>query len=372
MNRLGPISFADYLEIALYHAGGGFFAAGGGAGRHGHFLTSPEVGPLFGAVLAQALDTWWVELGRPDPFVVAEGGAGAGTLARHILRATPACAPALRYVLVERSERLREQQPAQLSLEPPANVLGPGGPEGEDEDGGPAPAVGTGPVATSLAGLPAQPFRGVVVANELLDNVPFELLERRGDQWDEVRVGWDGASPAEVLVPARPERAAEAAQLAPDAPDGARIPLQHQARAWLRQALSLVEKGRVVVVDYADTTPAMAARPWLDWVRTYRDHGRGGHPLEDPGHQDVTCEVAVDQLARCRLPDSNRSQADFLAAHGIDRLVDRARTGWEEGAARGDLDALRHKSRLAEAAALTDPSGLGAFRVVEWAVGLSG
>ena len=75
------------MELALYDPERGFYATGGRAGRRGDFLTSPEVGPLFGAVLARALDGWWDELGRPDPFVVVEAGAGPGTLARTVLPA---------------------------------------------------------------------------------------------------------------------------------------------------------------------------------------------------------------------------------------------------------------------------------------------
>src|SRR5436190_1620189 len=103
--RLGPIPFDEVMELALYHPEHGFYSAGGGAGRGADFLTSPEVGPLFGRVLARALDAWWRDLGEPDPYVVVEVGAGAGTLARHVLDAGPECAPALRYVLVERCER---------------------------------------------------------------------------------------------------------------------------------------------------------------------------------------------------------------------------------------------------------------------------
>ena len=83
----GPLSFSDYVAEALYHPHLGFYATGGRAGRRGDFLTSPEVGPLFGAVVARALDTCWTELGRPAPFVFVDAGAGPGTLARSIDRA---------------------------------------------------------------------------------------------------------------------------------------------------------------------------------------------------------------------------------------------------------------------------------------------
>jgi len=104
--REGPVRFDVAVEQLLY-GDEGFFTRGGGAGRRADFLTSPEVGPLFGAVVARALDAEWARLGRPDPFVVVEAAAGRGALARAVLDATPACRPALRYVCVERSAVLR-------------------------------------------------------------------------------------------------------------------------------------------------------------------------------------------------------------------------------------------------------------------------
>ena len=350
------------VELALYHGEAGFYGRGGHAGRGGDFITSPEVGPLFGAVLARALDAWWDELQRPDPFVVVEAGAGAGTLARTVLDARPACASALRYVLVERSAVLRRRQEEQLSLEPARLALGPAGPD--DPDLGRRPIAGLGPLVTALAELPAGPFTGVVLANELLDNLPFRLLELTHGGWAEVRIG---EQLDEVLVPAEADVVAEARHLVPDAQPGARIPLQHEAQAWLRRALAALQAGRVVVLDYADDTASLAHRQWTTWVRTYRAHGRGGHPLEHLGEQDVTCEVAVDQLSHVRAP-ADRSQAEFLRAHGLDALVTEARDSWLARAGIGDLEALKHRSRIAEAQALSDPSGLGAFRVLEWEV----
>src|SRR4029453_4255387 len=91
----GPIPFDRFVEAALYDEAGGFFARGGGGGRGGpgfsargggagragrDFVTSPEVGVLFGALVARYLDRAWTELARPDPFVVVDAGAGRGRL----------------------------------------------------------------------------------------------------------------------------------------------------------------------------------------------------------------------------------------------------------------------------------------------------
>lgn len=368
IGRRGPVPFDAFMELALYGEGG-FFSTGGGAGRRADFITSPEVGPLFGAVVARALDAEWDRLDRPDPFVVVEAGAGRGVLARAVLESGPRCAGALRYVLVERSAALRAAAEQVLPVEPAANVLGAVHGGDDDDPAEPAPSGG-GPVVALLDDLPAVRLVGVVVANELLDNLPFRILERGDDGWLEVRVGVaaGGDALAEVLVPADPALAAEADRLAPDAPPGGRIPLQQAAVDWLRRALSCLEEGRVLVFDYADTTASMAGRPPEEWLRTYRRHERGGPPIDDPGGQDVTCEVAVDQLGHVRRPGVDVAQDEWLRGHGIEELVAAARAAWHERAHVGDLDALRARSRVGEGDALVDPAGLGAHRVLEWEV----
>ncbi len=160
IHRQGPMGFDQVVDRALYDPDHGFYATGGRAGRRGDFLTSPEVGPLFGAVMARALDQWWTELGSPDPFTVVEAGAGVGTLARAVLAAEPACAPALHYVLVERSDALRARHRDHLDL-----IDEPGAMAGQ------AGQTGGGPWVVSCAELPNGPLTGVVLANELLDNL---------------------------------------------------------------------------------------------------------------------------------------------------------------------------------------------------------
>ena len=231
-------------------------------------------------------------------------------------------------------------------------VLGPAI-AGEDDDAEAQSQPGVGPLFASAAELPAEHFVGVVLANELLDNLPFGLLEMTTAGWAEVRVGERDGRLVEQLVPCEHEG---------DAPVGARVPLQTAARRWVEDAQAHLRRGRVVAVDYCDTTESLTSRPSDEWLRTYRGHARGGHPLERPGEQDITCEVAVDQLPP---PASDRTQADFLSAHGLDEIVAEYRRASSTGVT---LEQLAARSRVGEAAALTDPTGLGAFRVLEWVV----
>jgi SAM-dependent MidA family methyltransferase len=353
IERRGPVPFSEVMDLALYDPELGFYATGGAAGRRGDFITSPEVGPLFGAVVARALDTWWRERGEPDPFVVVEAGAGAGTLAIAVLAAEPACAPALRYVLVERSAALRARQGEHLALEDPALAFAPDRAEDEDGEVRP-PEIATGPIIVSLDSMPRLNGSAIVLANELLDNLAIDLLERRDGRWHEVRVGLDGEALVETFVPA------DGAGPHLDVSDGVRVPVQTAACRWVRDAR---ECGMVVAFDYADSMTSMASRDPGEWLRTYRGHGRGDHPLVRLGEQDITCEVAIDQLPK---PTRVERQAAWLRRHGIDELVDEGKRVWEERKHLGDLEAVRARSRVNEAEALLDPNGLGAFTVLEW------
>src|SRR5439155_4917297 len=113
------------------------------------------------------------------------------------------------------------------------------------------------------------------------------LVERGARGWSEVRVGEMDGRLVEVLVAASDDLGAEADGLVPDPPDGARVPLQHAARSWLRDALGVLGRGRVVVFDYADTTPSMDRRPWRQWLRAFRALGRGGDLMGAIGGEEV-------------------------------------------------------------------------------------
>src|SRR5438105_1035560 len=163
IERHGPIPFDVYMEHALYGPDG-FFTRGGGAGRAGRdFVTSSQLGPLFGVLIGRALDREWDALGRPDPFVVIEVGAGDGRLAREVQRAAPRRAPALRYLLVERSPDLRAEQAKRLELVEPAQCFGgyAHDPVGDDDDP-PSPVAGSGPLFAQLDTMPARKVVGVV------------------------------------------------------------------------------------------------------------------------------------------------------------------------------------------------------------------
>ena len=320
----GAIPFSEYMQLALYGQGG-FYTTGGRAGRRGgDFLTSPEVGPLFGTVIARALDAWWKELGSPSRFDVVECGAGPGTLARSILAAQPECADAMHYVAVEISASQR--------------ALHPQGVESRET-------------------MPDGPITGVILANELLDNLPFRLFVFDGSWMEAFVAQASGGQFVEVLR--TPDLIPSC--LPQTAPLGSRAPIQDAAASWVRDCLSKISNGRLLLFDYCSaSTSEMALTPWREWLRTYRDQGRGTHYLTDPGSQDITAQVMLDQLP---MDFTNSTQADFLQRWGINDLVREGSDYWESMKNAPDVAAMKMRSRSFEATLLTYSLGLGSFSV---------
>jgi len=154
------------------------------------------------------------------------------------------------------------------------------------------------------------------------------------------------------------------------APHGARAPIQRAAQAWLADAVSRLARGRILLFDYCTPlTAAAVMSPWREWLRTYANHERGGHYLMNPGTQDITTQVMLDQLESVAEPETIRTQAQFLRLWGVEELVEEGRRAWEAAAARPDLAAMKMRSRISEAEALLDASGLGGFTALTYRTG---
>ncbi len=327
----GPIPFERFMDLALYHSAGFFGGHQLRSERAGDFLTSPEVSRLFGETLARHVEAEHRRIGAP--FSVVEVGAGSGSLLGPLLTVYPVAATA-----VEVSPAARASLESRL---PSVEVA--------DE-------------------IPAQ-VRGVILANELLDNLPMALAQRVGGGWRERWVGADGGRLVFIDTPPRPEVVKWLDRHAGPVGDGGWVEVQLAASSWLGEVLARLEAGSVVVIDYGDTAENLLPRRADGTLRTYRAHHLGPHPLDEPGATDITADVNFSALVAVAedvgVAVSLHRQDDFLAGLGLrDRLSALRRDELEAARSGDDAQRLRLRALKTEAETLLHPRGLGDFRVL--------
>jgi hypothetical protein len=192
--------------------------------------------------------------------------------------------------------------------------------------------------------------------------LPFKLFVFDG-AWKEAFVALgDGGKFVEVL------RAVENVPevLPKNVPLGSRAPIQTVAAQWLLDVSKKMSNGKVLVFDYcSESTGEIAVTPWREWLRTYKEHERGAHYLLDPGSQDITTQVMIDQLVKAVPGLSVTQQSEWLHTMGIDELISEGMQYWEAHKTFPDVAALKMHSRKVEAKALTEIYELGSFSVLE-------
>jgi SAM-dependent MidA family methyltransferase len=322
IEQSGPISFARYMELALYSPGGYYSDAPVGADRD--FVTSPHVHPVFARLLASAIRELHGLSGAPTDYLIAEVGAGDGTLARSLTGELDDLASD--YVAVETSPGSRE------SLSRLAGIC----------------------TADSLEGEPQ-----LILCHELLDNLPFRRFRGTEAGTEEVLVGSAGGELIEVL-----------ADLGGDMPDGFSPDLKtgeeatypEAALAFIDEVAEHLTGGYALLIDYGkDGSPA--GEP-----HGYRDHVVVEDLLADPGKTDITAGVDFSLMAtrareRGLTAFPTVSQRDALLALGFEAwLAEELGRQTELMDERDGAGAVRVWSGRNQAMMLVDPAALGRHR----------
>ena len=340
----GPISFAEFMDISLYHPDLGYYArAAQKTGRAGDFFTSVDVGPIFGELLAkQFAEIWQILRSGPDPrtgtgvrpqFDLVEAGAGSGRLARDILDAAqkhhPDFYPAIRLSLVEQSQTAREAQRRTLGYH-------------------------AGLLAHSGAALPAD-MQGVIYANELLDALPTHVVAMTESGLREVFVDVEPSTRRfverfeELSTPRLAEYLARAGA---EMRVGWRAEVNLRAEDWTKDAANALRRGFMILIDYGhDERELYDASHSAGTLTSYKQHSQLADFLQEPGETDITAHVALSAITRV----AERSGLDVLAR--LDQ------TYFLLGLGITDLDGLSLRQRLALKTLLL-PGGLGSTHKV--------
>ncbi|HET9111269.1 MAG TPA: SAM-dependent methyltransferase [Ktedonobacterales bacterium] len=378
IRREGPITFARFMELALYHPQLGYYS-GGGVGREpvgwaGDFFTSGDVSPLWGWAIARQLHLMWRALGEPPRFDVIEPGAGRGLLAasvwRYALALDERWAAALRYTLVDRAapeSPLRAQREARLTAELAAI---------------PAPPDAVRWAADLTQAASDGPITGCVVSNELVDALPVHRVEVRAGRLAEVYVALDSETGQLVERLDTPSSARVADYLDDygvpwrSFSDGWRAEVCPAAEDWVRVVAASIGEGYALTLDYG------ASARWLytrdrrrGTLMVYTRHQLGERPLARVGQQDLTAHVNFSALARVGAVAGLRvtrytTQAALLSSLGVREQTEELAARLfpladsERHTDRGQADYLRRAALRNALATLLNPHGLGGFRAL--------
>ncbi|HET9085293.1 MAG TPA: SAM-dependent methyltransferase [Candidatus Limnocylindrales bacterium] len=333
----GPLPFARFMELALYDPDGGYYRSSEPRpGRRGDFITAPELHPIFGELLAREVDDAWVTLGRPDPFVVVEHGAGEGALAVPLLGVL---SRAIDYHPVEVDERrvavLRER----------LTDAGLGG--------------------RLVDTLPAS-FDGVIVANEVLDALPVHRVVRRNDALRElaVDIAPDGSFVDVEIDPTTPALGERLAVEGIDLVDGQTAEIALGLDAWVRDAAAPLRHGLLILIDYGAPATELydPVRRRDGTLQAYVRHQLSDDPYRFVGRQDLTAHVDVSAVQRAAEAAGLTilgvtTQAEALMALGVE---DRLREIQADPMTTMEGYTLLRASLLR----LLDPAAMGRFRVM--------
>lgn len=274
----GGISFAEYMQLCLYHPEHGYYTrTRPRIGKSGDFFTSSSVHAAFGRLIARQLADMWEKMGR-GPFTVAEQGGGEGDLCRDILEAVaeenPAFYAALRYCMVEISPDNRARQMERLENLRNKVVWC------QLED---------------LAGM-----CGCFLSNELVDAFPVEQVEFRDGCWHQVYVVEQDGKFLEELRPAKSSEFFDYfSWVGIDLAEGNRAEVNLQAPRWMRDIGNLLQRGFVLTIDYGYPAKELYA-PWRrnGTLMCYHKHTASEDPFAMPGCQDITTHVDFTALQR--------------------------------------------------------------------------
>ena len=336
----GPMTFRAFMEAALYHPRHGYYVTHADELRPaGDYVTSPQVHPVFGALVAKQLAHIWDVMSRPARFEIVEQGAGGGLLARDIVRwarrREPAFAQALAYRIVEPILTARVAQERTLS-----------------------------DLARDVEWLHALPsgIDGVVLSNELVDAFPVHRVVRRGDELLELYVTERDGRFADIEGPpsdARLRAYFDALGVVPG--DGCVAEVNLDAVEWMREVGRAVRHGYVLTFDYGYEAAGLYA-PWRrdGTLLCFYRQSAGNDPYARIGEQDITASVDFTTLRRTGEAAGLRTlgstdQASFLVRMGIgDGLTSAAE----------DNEMEEYFARREAVMALLDPARLGRITVL--------
>ena len=293
----GPVSFRDFMEMALYYPELGYYtSARNKIGTDGDYYTSPDLTPLFGEMIGKQLEQMSYILGEEQPFIIVEYGAGKGHLCHDILdylKGNERLYEHLHYCIIEKSPAMQNRERTHLHEK----------------------------VRWYNSILELPEVSGCILSNELVDNFPVHQVIMQ-DELMEVFVDYQDGF-IELYRPATQDLIDYLAELNITLEQGFRTEINLQASQWIKSIAMSLKKGFVLTIDYGDSSSALYSRSRsCGTLVCYNNHRINNALYDDIGQQDITSHVNFSALCHWGLKEGLEccgltNQANFLLALGF-------------------------------------------------------
>lgn len=296
IQKEGPISFHDFMEMVLYYPALGYYnALKITIGKEGDFYTSPHLTSAFGAMIARQIEQMW-RITDEEAFTIVEYGAGTGILCHDILdylKSNKKLYDGLCYRIIEKSAVMKQRQQTHLHEKVSWH--------------------------NSIHEIPA--ITGCVLSNELIDNFSVHQVVME-EELMEVFVGYNNGF-VELLQPASKVLKEYMAELDVQLPKGFRTEINLEVQEWLKEIAVSLKKGWLLTIDYGCSSAELySQRRNCGTVVCYNQHQVNENPYHDIGKQDITAHVNFSALCHWGLKNGLTccgltTQTHFLVALGF-------------------------------------------------------
>lgn len=336
--KKGQITFAEFMELALYHPEGGYYSLLRTSSAPADYYTSPQAHPAFGALIAIQLCRMWELLGKPSPFHAVEIGSGNGLLAHDIWLYTShlprAFADSLQYTAIDKFPQRTSDHEVQTAISQ---------------------------IGSSES--PPMNIQGCVLSNELIDSFPVHRFQIEGSLVKEVFVTLVNGQLREKLDdPSTPLIKQRLHSLTEPLPAGFSGEVNLQIGHWIGQVSNILRKGFVLTIDYGyEAKDLYSTKRMGGTLKTHYAHTTGTHFYQHIGMQDITAHVDFTSLIQKGFAVGLRSiafcnQAKFLQDLGVNRWLHSIRS---KNIAQREWEANSMAIRN-----LVSHDGLGQFKVL--------
>ena len=323
----GPMTFHDFMEIALYDPQGGFYSRRQKQfGKDGAFITSHYHGKWLGSIIANQIKIIFNKMLNPDNFKIVEYGSGEGLLANDILEALNADEDSLNYISIEKSDHLAKKSQDLLY-------------KFKDQ--------------ISFSKEPPDFFQGVVLAHEFLDALPFHILQKTDNGFREKYIVLDPNKLKYELGPvSKSELIKYAEEINPYLESGQTFEVCLDAKKWIELISRKLEKGAVLIFDYGFSNEVIFDQTrFSGTARSFKKHIVSKVNLQNVGESDITADVNFSFIVKTAEKlgftlNGFTDQTHFCIGGGISDLIEKE-------------NKLNPESNHKGVMGIMDPTGLG-------------